>query len=86
MPRTPAGRTYKQEWQALATYLHTQWPGVRAATTGATAIWLLEYLRRIETSGVLPSYDYEGQLVQTVGAAAEAAGMVREPAKEEKSV
>lgn len=76
--KTKAGQTYRREWQRLATYLHTQWPNMHQSNTVDTVIWLLEYLRRIETSGVLPSYDCEGQMVRTVGAEAAIAGLLRE--------
>lgn len=78
--KTKAGQTYRREWQTLATYLHTQWPGLRQGSTVATAIWLLEYLRKIEMSGILPSYDSEGQLVRTVGTEVALAGMLRQEA------
>lgn len=58
-----AGRTYRHEWRRLAVYLAEQWPGVRPGHAVDTAIGLLEHLRRIEVSGVLPAVGHDGQVV-----------------------
>ena len=76
--KTQASQTYKREWQRLALYLEAQWQGLRQGNTVDTTIWLLEHLRTIEASGVLPAYDSQGQLVRTVGAEAAIAGLLRD--------
>lgn len=76
--KTKSSQTYKREWQRLAEYLQTQWPGICQGNAVDTTVWLLEYLRKIEMSGILPSYDSEGKLVRTVGAAAVVMGLLRD--------
>ena len=54
------------EVRRLGFYLQVQWPSVPPGEPVDVAIWLLEHLRRIDESGILPAYDHEGQLVETV--------------------
>lgn len=55
---------YRHDWHRLTKYLAEQWPGVRPGNPVDTAIRLLEHLRAIEVSGVLPAISDEGTLIQ----------------------
>lgn len=52
--------------QRLALYLEAQWPDVRHGDPVETAVALLEYLRLIDDSGVLPAIDDQGHRIERV--------------------
>lgn len=64
--RLHAGQPHKNEWQVIANYVETYWPEMRQESVSQTIIWLLEHLRRIEESGVLPGISNSGALVYGV--------------------
>ena len=77
---TDPGPVMPHELRRLAFYLQVQWPTVPPGEPVDVAIWLLEHLRRIDESGILPAYDHEGQLVETV------AWLLTKVAKHDESV